>query len=81
MVNAAVVIDKNTGQTLMVVVPDNENQLKDTAYNPPNSVQILIPLDTYRISSYDQLDGIVSQARKQMGIDLIQLPLADSAPL
>ena len=73
--NAAVVIDTTTGQALMVVVVEDDSELSDPAYNPPNSTQVLVPMSTFQISTPEQLQAIVTQALAQLGIT----PLA-SAP-
>lgn len=76
--NAVVVIDKTTGIPIMVVVPDSDSQLKDPSFNPQNSTQILVPMETYQISSHDQLKAIIDTAVISLGIHPVQ---ADSAPI
>jgi hypothetical protein len=66
--NVAVIVDAQTGQPLMVVVPDFDVQLKDPSFNPPGSQQILVPLATYNISTADQLQAIVATAVVSLGI-------------
>lgn len=61
-INAAVIVDTVTGQPLMVVVPDYDEQLKDPSFNLPGTRQILVPMDTYKISTSDQLSSIISAA-------------------
>ena len=77
--NAAVVIDLTSGQPLMVVVPDFDTQLSDPAYNPPNSTQILVPMETYQISTPDQLQSIIAAAVAQLGINVAFNNMSTSA--
>lgn len=43
MANAALVYDTATKNLIMLVVPDNDAQLSDPAFNPPGSGQVIIP--------------------------------------
>lgn len=63
--NIAVIVDSNTGQPLMVVVPDTDSQLSDPSFNPPNTKQILVPAKTYRISTHGQLSAIIDSVVKE----------------
>lgn len=60
--DVAVVIDTDTGKAIMVVVPDNPEQLKDPSFNPPNTAHIIVPIEQYRITTSEQLHAVIVAA-------------------
>ena len=40
----AIVYDPTTNYLQMIVIPDDDSQLNDPAFNPPNMVQLRVPL-------------------------------------
>ncbi len=64
--NAVVVVDNATGIPIMVVVPDYDSQLSDPAFNPPNSTQILVPIETYQSLDNAGIAAIVQAAVSQI---------------
>lgn len=70
----------------MVIVPDSDAQSTDSrnqvSFNPPGTVQIKVPMDTYQISSYQELAAIVNMGVLSMGIvqsaQEQSVPIADS---
>lgn len=60
--DAVVVVDKNTGLPIMVVVPDFDSQLSDPAFNPPNSMQIPVSISAYQALDNAGVAAIVADA-------------------
>lgn len=59
-INDAVIYDEDTKIVLMVVVPDDDNELDDPAYNLKGSVQIRVPHHDGK-NYIDQIDSAVNQ--------------------
>jgi len=66
--NAAVVIDVATGTPLMVIVPDHDHELEDLAFHPAGSIHVYIPMETYKISTHEQLQSIIKDAIAKAGL-------------
>lgn len=66
--NAAIIVDSTTGQELMAVIPDTDEQLKDPSYNQPGTMQILVPIDEFNAMTPEDLAASISTALAKAGI-------------
>lgn len=66
--NAAIIVDTATGQELMAVVADYDDQLKDPSYNQPGTMQILVPMEQFNAATADDLAASIAKGLADAGI-------------
>jgi hypothetical protein len=70
----AVVYDPATGYVQQIVIPTDDSELNDPAFNPPGMVQVRVPHQTTPGPAVAAVPSIVSQAQAAKPQAAITLP-------